>query len=305
MKKLDLNTSKDLFELKESLNKVIGKKIAEQKLQEKINSIQNLSFGEYKVLFEDVMPNLSDDVEGKKIIASYVKLLKENKSINLIYKILENKEYSTDDTNALSYALSDILENIDKNLLREGEHKMYEIYKNACSHTNVSTNCETIDKVLNENAKINNAISYLTHKSNKNSIKHLNERISSVKSLNEFINEHKHSNDDTNIIQKPFAETIDDLNNLLENVENDWEREVLKDISLYNMSGRDKSELFETYKTKCIEAIDSFDSDDTTERSRLYGMKQQLSEKVYREESLCDDLLKLAELRKTIIDSNA
>ena len=133
MKKLDLNTSKDLFELKESLNKVIDKKIAEQKLQEKINSIQNLSFGEYKVLFEDVMPNLSDDVEGKKIIASYVKLLKENKSINLIYKILENKEYSTDDTNALSYALSDILENIDKNLLREGEHKMYEIYKNACT----------------------------------------------------------------------------------------------------------------------------------------------------------------------------
>ena len=303
MKKLNLNMSEDLFRLKESLNNVIDAKIAEQKLSEKINEIDNLSFGEYKALFEDIMPDLSDSVEGKKLIASYVKLIKENKSINVLYKILESKNYSGLDSTATAYAITDILEAIDRNLLKEGEKQMYNLFKESVKHVKNSLTCENIDDTLSTNATVNNAISYLTHDSDKNNIKQLNERVSCIKVLSDLVNESIKKTNDCVYAEKHNQNAIDEINNLIENTENSWEREVLKDISLCTVSNGDKKELFETYKTDCINVIDSIVSEDVVERSRLHGMKEQLQEKAYREESLCDDLLKLAELKHTLLSN--
>ena len=285
MKKLDLNMSEDLFRLKESLNNVIDAKIAEQKLSEKINEIDNLSFGEYKALFEDIMPDLSDSVEGKKLIASYVKLIKENKSVNVLYKILESKNYSELDSTATAYAITDILEGVDRNLLKEGEKQMYNLFKESVKYVKNGLTCENIDNVLSTNATVNNAISYLTHNSDKNNIKQLNERVSCIKVLSDLVNESIKKTNNCVYAEKHNQNAIDEINNLIENAENSWEREVLKDISLCAVSNGDKKELFETYKTDCINVIDSIVSEDVVERSRLHGMKEQLQEKAYREKS--------------------
>ena len=303
MKKLDLNTSKDLAALKKSLNAVIDKRINEQKLSEKITDMKNLSFGEYKVLFEDIMPELSNDVNGKKIIASYVKLIKENKAIKSVYKILEGKEICYNlDSNIAPYALTDVLENVDRKLLREGEQKMYSIYKDACEAVNDVT-CERIDNTLNENKELNDAISYLTHKSDKSNIKALNERVNSIKALSNFVNESVGKMTPETVNEtKTSGELVSELNGLFENVNTDWEHNVLQDIALCYASNGSKEELFESYKNRCIEAIDTLSNDDDiVEKSRLHGMKQQLSEKVYHAETLSEDLLKLAELRETLL----
>lgn len=302
MKKLDLNITKDLIALKESLNNVIDKKIAEQSLSEKLNSIKHLSFGEYKTLFENIMPDLANTVNGHKVIASYVKLLKENAAINSIYRVLQGFGLNeSTDKNVAPYVLTDILENIDRNILKEGEQKMYKIYTDACKISGNVT-CESIDNILNENKSLNDAISYLTHKSNKADVKLLNERVSSIKVLSDFVNENTVSKNVETNTDKTNSELMSELNELFEGVENEWEHNVLKDIALCYMSGGNAEQLFEDYKAKCIETIDNIESDDVVERSRLHGMKQQLSEKQYHADTLSDDLFKLAELKETLLN---
>jgi len=303
MKQLDINNSKDLTALKESLNAVIDKKIAKQQLSEKLQSISDLSFGEYKCLFEDIMPTLSNSNDGKKIIASYVKLLKENKAINTIYKVYESVGVSSsDDKNIAAYALADIMENVNKQELTEGEQKMYSIYKNACSLVDNVT-CESIDAVLNESKKVNDAVNYLTHNSDKSNIKTLNERVNSIKVLGEFINENVANGAENSENEKTNSELLSELNNLFINEHTEWENQVLKDLTLCYMSNDNVEQLFESYKSKCIKAIDEIDSEsgDVAEKSRLYGMKQQLSEKKYNADTLIDDLFNLAELKETLL----
>ena len=77
---------------------------------------------------------------------------------------------------------------------------------------------------------------------------------------------------------------------------------MLRDLSLCYISNGDKSELFETYKNDCINTIDGLSDGDLDKSTRLYAMKQQLQEKKFNEETLTDDLFKLAELKETLIE---
>lgn len=303
MKQLDLNNSKDLTSLKESLNAVIDKKIAEQQLTEKLNSLKGLSFGEYKSLFESVMSDLCDSVEGKKILGSYVSLIKENKAINSVYRVLEGTGFNNcDDATITAYTVGGLLENINKKQLLEGEKKMYNILMSACQATGKVITCESIDNTLNENKVLNNAVSYLSHKANSTSVKSINEKSNSIKALSDFINECKQNPGDVITESKTNSELMSDLNSLLENnAHSEWENAVINDIMVCSAAGGDKSQLFETYKNKCISIIDEMDDDDdVNKKARLHGMKQQLMEKKYNQDTLIDDLFRLAELSETL-----
>ena len=305
MKQLDLNNSKDLTSLKESLNAVIDKKIAEQQLTEKLDSLKGLSFGEYKSLFECVMPGLCDTVEGKKILGSYVSLIKENKAVNSIYRVLEGTSFSNcDDATITAYAIGGLLENVNKKQLLEGEKKMYNILMRACHATGKPITCESIDNALNESKTLNDAVSYLSHHANSTNVKTINEKSHSIKVLSEFINECKEDANQVITENKTNSELMSDLNSLLENNSHSkWENDVIKDIMVCNAAGNDKSQLFETYKNKCISIIDEMDDDDdVSKKARLHGMKQQLMEKKYNQETLIDDLFKLAELSETLTE---
>ena len=304
MKQIDINKSADLVALKESLNNVIDKKIESQRLSEKLNEMKNLSFGEYKSLYDDIIDKLSciNISESMKNIASYVKLLKENKAIRSVYKIIDRVGLdTTSDPTITAYAWATILESVDKRQLKEGEKKMYDIYKNACNLVDGITP-ERIDTVLAESKTINDAVKYLTRNSNISNINKLNERVSSINALSNLVKEsvtiEKPKMDD----EKPNNDLISELNEIFVNEYKDWENKVLKDLSICYASGSDIKELFENYKTSCIEAIDSVNDDDLTTKSRLHGMKQQLMEKEYNQETIQEDLFKLAELRETILN---
>ena len=304
MKQIDINKSADLVALKESLNNVIDKKIESQRLSEKLNEMKNLSFGEYKSLYDDIIDKLSciNISESMKNIASYVKLLKENKAIRSVYKIIDRVGLdTTSDPTITAYAWATILESVDKRQLKEGEKKMYDIYINACNLVDGITP-ERIDTVLAESKTINDAVKYLTRNSNISNINKLNERVSSINALSNLVKEsvtiEKPKMDD----EKPNNDLISELNEIFVNEYKDWENKVLKDLSICYASGSDIKELFENYKTSCIEAIDSVNDDDLTTKSRLHGMKQQLMEKEYNQETIQEDLFKLAELRETILN---
>ena len=303
MKQIDINKSKDLIALKESLNNVIDKKIAQQRLSEKLNEMKTLSFGEYKALYDDIINDLSDINlnESMKSLASYVKLLKENKAIRSVYKIIDHVGLdTTSDPTITAYAWATILESVDKKQLKEGEQKMYNIYKNACNMVDGITP-ERIDSVLAESKSVNDAVKYLTHQSNSSNINKLNERVSSINALSNLIKESTKTEKAQIDSEKNNVDLISELNEIFVNEYKEWENKVLKDLSICYASGSDTKELFEQYKTSCIEAIDSIDDADLTTKSRLHGMKQQLMEKEYNKETLQEDLFKLAELKETIL----
>lgn len=303
MKQLDINKSKDLVALKENLNNVIDKKITQQRLSEKLNEMKNLSFGEYKALYDDIINDLSDINlnESMKSLASYVKLLKENKAIRSVYRIIDHVGLDiTSDPTITAYAWATILESVDKKQLKEGEQKMYNIYKRACCMVNNVTP-ERIDNVLAESKSVNDAVKYLTHHSNSSNINKLNERVNSINVLSNLIKENATIEKPQIEVNKKNSDLISELNNVFVNEYTEWENKVLKDLSVCYASGADTKELFEQYKTSCIEAIDSIDDEDLTTKSRLHGMKQQLMEKEYNKETLQEDLFKLAELKETIL----
>ena len=302
MKKLDLNNSKDLSALKESLNRTIDKRIAEQRLNEKFDEISNLSFGEYKSLYEDTLTKLSESIEGKKNIASYVKMLRENNALKTVYRILEHANVRKDaDSNIVAYGLAQILENINKPQLQEGESKMFDIYKQACSIVGDVTP-ERIDTVLAEGREVNDAVKFLVNEGKTSNIDLLSERAYSIGVLGKLIEEGKKETVEESINEKTTSELVSDLCNLFESGNSDWENRVLSDLSVCCMSNGNIEELFESYKQACIDTIDQLDENsDFDKKSRLHGMKQQLSEKTYNKETVTDDLFKLAELKETLL----
>ena len=161
---------------------------------------------------------------------------------------------------------------------------------------------ERIDSVLAESKSVNDAVKYLTRQSNSSNINKLNERVSSINALSNLIKESATAEKVKIDSEKKNDDLISELNEIFVNEYKKWENKVLKDLSICYASGSDTKELFENYKTSCIEAIDSIDDEDLTTKSRLHGMKQQLMEKEYNQETLQEDLFKLAELRETILN---
>ena len=297
MKDIELKNSTDLEALKESFNKVLDKKISEQRLSEKLDSLKSLSFGECKSLFESVIDELYDAPEGKKLIGSYVKLIKENKSIHTVYKILEGvSALDKENADTAAYVLCNMCESVDRKQLTEGEKKMQNIVSEALKLSKNVT-CESIDTALENNKPLNESIAHLTHKKNVN----INEKVSTIKTLTKCITESTSKSNNT-VNEKTSGELKDDLSNLISEAGHDaWENQVIKDLTLCSISNGSKETLFETYKNDCISTIDEIRDDDN--KSRLFAMKQQLSEKKYNEETLIEDLFNLAELKKTLLEA--
>ena len=302
MKTLDLNNSKSLAALKEGLNKAIDKKIAEQELSEKLNEMKNLSFGELKCLFESTLSKIYDTNDGKKLISSYVKTIKENKSLKSLYKVYEQAVKGSLNANPdiSAYLISDVCSGLDKKTLKEGEEKIYKIWVKAARLA--ESTISEMDAVLENNKVLNECVSYLSkHKKTHNN---LNECASKINLLSDIIA--NNSVEETQVNEsKDNKELIADLTDILkEGQYTTWENRVLTDLSLCELSNGSKEELFESYKQDCLNTIDEIEAEDDEDKSsRLSQMKSQLLEKKYNEETLINDLFKLSELKETLLEA--
>ena len=300
---LNLNNSKGLTMLRESLNKVIDKKITQQLLAEKMASLKGKSFGVLNDLFESVLDELYDTTAGKKVIGSYVKLLRENEAIKAVYKVYESiNSPKTNDSTVAAYVIADICESVNKAKLKEGEAKMYEIVCEALKHCDAITSAE-VESIITENKDINKRIDYLTHKSNKSNVSCLNERANSIKEISDYIKDNEIITENVVNENVNSKDLLSELQSLLESTGTEWGKQTLMDLSFCYMSDGKKEDLFESYKEKCLGTIDELLEDsDADKASRLTTMKNQLNEKKYNEETVLDDLFKLAELNNTLIE---
>lgn len=300
MKNINLDKSEDLTKLKESFNKTIDKHIAKIELNEKINQLNDCTFGGLKLLFENVLSDLFESNDGKKILKNFIKTIKENKSLKEAYLLYEqiNKIPKNFNDTTLLYLFESASENVNVKEFISGKNKLCNIVKEGIKHS--SLNANDINNILNIKKDLNESYDYLLTTPRKS--KNIVESYESIKVISNYINEN--TINDKKVVNennKSQKELCKDLNNLLKEDLNEWEKDVIIDITLNDMLEKPKHVLFEEYKNKCITTIDSCMSHcDLKEKATFELMKEQIKSKTYKKESFNDDILKLSELNYTI-----
>lgn len=301
MSSLKLNTSKDLAKFKDAINVVLESRIESAKLSEALRNLKEQPFGTINSIFENVSDKLFESKKGKAVIAKYVSALKENKDVRNAYFVLEgvnNPKYVTN----VSLLVNEVLahaENINKKSFNEGKAKIAGIVAEAASIAKLNSN--ELAAIINENTEVNTIIESFITKNKMN----LFERANLLDTLSKHIAER--------VPEKPINESASvkslasDLHSLMENGRKDlepWESQAIQSIVMTNLSNGDKKALFESYKEKCINAIDNIldEGNSVEEKSRLSQMKEQLSRKEYSESSICEDILNLSKLAHTLAE---
>ena len=299
MKNINLDKSADLLKFKNEMNSVLENRIRKAELNEAIENFNNLSLGDLNSLFESVSVNLFDTENGKKIIGKYVKALKENKELGkafAIYHIVKSPEHISDVNLFLSEAFS-ISGNIDKKKLNEGKKKISNIVAEAVTEGNMSAS--QINDIVSESKDVNSAIEYLIV--NKKTAKNIYEHVNKLSILKEHVCASvPEKSEETDKGVKDLSEEL--VSTLNESGLETWENKAIWDIVSTNLSKGSKEELFDYYKSKCVNKINDIlnEREDLAEKSRLSSMKQQLEGKSYSEGTLTEDVLNLSKLYHTL-----
>lgn len=300
MKNIILKDINDFQRLKESLDDIINKKISKMKLDECTESFDTLSFACLNGIFKDSVDKLYETKEGKKLIKKYVNTIKESndlKQVYTIYDIINTPNDINDGSLFLKEAIT-IVNNIDQ-----------EKYKNSLSGiSNILKECVKLLKLDTKDIesmkdKYNNSVNesldrVLFEKMNtKNIVEHVND----LSKVTKFIDENKKSNDNIVTESKSIGDLINEFNNLFTNDIEIWESTAIKDISLAELSGKDKKDIFEEYKSECLSIIEeNLNEKDIENSSRFQGMKEKLMKKEFNSDTIAEDILMLSELKHVL-----
>jgi hypothetical protein len=299
MKNINLDKSADLLKFKNEMNSVLENRIRKAELNEAIENFSNLSLGDLNSLFESVSVNLFDSENGKKIIGKYVKALKENKELGkafAIYHIVNSPEHISDVNLFLSETFS-ISSNINKKKLDEGKKKLSDIVAEAVVEGNLDA--AQINNIVSESKEVNSAIDYLI--TNKKTAKNIYEHVNKLSILKEHVCSNvPEKAEETDKGVKDLSEEL--VSTLNESELEPWENKAIWDIVSTNLSKGSREELFERYKSDCVNKIDEIlsEREDVAEKSRLSAMKQQLEGKAFSEGTLTEDVLNLSKLYHTL-----
>lgn len=305
MSKLDLNTKDGLKRLMNEMNSILEKRIKTAELNESIDNVDNISFLECKQIFESISDKLYETKEGQKIIANYIRTIKNNAPLRSLYTLSENiktlnkgeKKFISNPSMFVTESINMVRE-LDQKKLQEGINRLRSEIKKAIKEAKITS--IDVDNAVLENKQLNESLNYVFM--NKKNVANLLEYTNKMNDVVSFVCE----NSTNEFKGDPILEEnkkLSDLKNLFSNDLELWENKVISKLTLYNLSGNDKKPLFEEYKDSCLKLIDEAleDSDITLEtKSHLSTMKKQLSDKTFLTESATEDILKLANLENTL-----
>jgi hypothetical protein len=299
MNDLKLNTIDGLTKFSKEFNSVIENKINEIQLVENIKKVDELSLYSCVQLFEGISDRLFSTNNGQKCIAKYANVIKSNNDLKegfIMYKSIKEPTNIVD-VNLYICEACDYFNTLNSEKFNKGLKELRNVIKKALKECKISN--DLFNTYLNSNKEINDSLQYIFE--NKKTSKNLNEYTSKVAYIIDYVNENKK----TVCLENSESATYSDLKNVFENNDlTSWENNAVEKIVMCNIQNGNKSELFETYKKNCLDLIEESlnDEDITLEtKSRLSTMKAQLNEKVYKEDTSNEDILKLANLEYTLL----
>ena len=300
MKNTTFKTIGDFQRLKESLNDVIDKRITKMKLEECINSFNSLSFACLNDIFKNTVDKLYETREGKRLIKKYVKTIKESndlKKVYSIYNIVNSPNKINDGTLFIKESIS-LIKEIDKKNYGNSLSSISDIVKECAVSANLDT--EAIENIKDKyHGSISESLDYVLF--NKMDMNNIVEYTNGLSRITNFINENKKHENDLMAEGKSICELIGDFDKLLTNDIEIWESTAIKDISLAELSGKDKKRVFEEYKSECLSIIEeNLNEKDAENSSRFQGMKEKLMKKEFNSDTIVEDILMLSELKHVL-----
>lgn len=300
MKNTTFKTIGDFQRLKESLNDVIDKRITKMKLEECINSFNSLSFACLNEIFKNTVDKLYETKEGKRLIKKYVKTIKESndlKKVYSIYNIVNSPNKINDGTLFIKESIS-LIKEIDKKNYGDLLSSISDIVKECAVSANLDT--EAIENIKDKyHGSINESLDYVLF--NKMGMNNIVEYTNGLSRITNFINENKKHENDLMAEGKSICELIGDFDKLFTNDIEIWESTAIKDISLAELSGKDKKGVFEEYKSECLSIIEeNLNEKDAENSSRFQGMKEKLLKKEFNSDTIVEDILMLSELKHVL-----
>lgn len=300
MKNTTFKTIGDFQRLKESLNDVIDKRITKMKLEECINSFNSLSFACLNEIFKNTVDKLYETKEGKRLIKKYVKTIKESndlKKVYSIYNIVNSPNKINDGTLFIKESIS-LIKEIDKKNYGDSLSSISDIVKECAVSANLDN--EEIEKIKDKyHGSISESLDYVLF--NKMGMNNIVEYTNGLSRITNFINENKKHKNDLMVEGKSICELIGDFDKLFTNDIEIWESTAIKDISLAELSGKDKKGVFEEYKSECLSIIEeNLNEKDAENSSRFQGMKEKLLKKEFNSDTIVEDILMLSELKHVL-----
>ena len=298
MAKFDINRHSDLVKLRDALNAILEERVQKAGLKEILESLYKQPFGAIKNVFEGVTDKLYESAEGKKVIAKYVKAIRECKNASDAYSVHEFVYHSPNVDNPerfLNEAVS-MTEGFDRKAFVAEKKKIAGIVAEAVRLA--GKDAEFVKGEIEKNLEINEAIDYII--SNKRSFNNLSEYVNKFSRVEKCLSENMQEKPNE-YTGKSGVELLSDLNEAFEGLD-DWEKDAIREVTLWKMSKADMSELFEKKKNECLNKLDeTIDEENSVEtKSHLENMRNQLSEKQYNEDTIVEDIVTLAELNKTL-----
>ena len=278
----------ELNVLKQEIDEAIAKHTKDMILKEEAFNFTKGSLGSIKESFENMSPELFKSVDGRKLIANYKSIVKENKSLAKAMSVYENFRKAINE-NAIDYVINDIkkyTEAINVKNLNEGIANL----KNVLFSSYMLLGENAKQYCTNINEKYNDAIMFIIENKQKlsNTIDFAN--------ASEVIKECVKNRINENVNHSDLIETIDGTFEKYFNSE-------LTNENFHNNTTKEKA--FEEYKRECMdkitEVINSMENNKNTnneELSKIKAIYEQVSEKKYSPESVNNDITNLIGITK-------
>ncbi len=305
-----MNSNKNIETLnkfQKELDSLIKREIGALQLREAIENIPNLPFYKMVKLFESIEHKMLDSKGGKKILKKYIKTIKESADLKSLYELRNfiNKGISNEINEGVG---ADIIlneaikcyEGVDFSNLNTNTKKLGEIISEAVVECGCSK--DDILNVANEDNVVLESFDYII--TNKKNLKNISEYMNNFAKVSNFLSENISVSN--NIYNDTFdAKSVsNDINKTIDEASEKWQKELTEKVTLFTLSNKNMSELFEEYKGECLKKINEIieETADVSEKSRFINMKENLNKKNYNTSTFSEDISVLAELKNTLFE---
>ena len=240
--------AKKQTEMLEKLAEEKNMAIARETVNDTIENLSSMSMGNIISIFENISSEVLKSKGGKKMINSFISLVKEDKNIHNSYLLKENIFPAVnfgDPKEFINESIAIAKETSDEKSFKESKKKLVKFVTEAINNVSPEKIYQKID-IDEATRKVNDNLETLMW--SKRSIKNVAKRTNSI-------------------------------------------NETINFITKNDTTSEDKAEVFEQYKTKCINTLsEAWENADAAVRMKLTEMKDRISRKMFSELTVDDDI---------------
>lgn len=246
------------------------------------------NFGIANYIFEDTL--LENFKSNKKVIKEFINTIKSDKNLLAQHNFIYALKSKSNDSNLASYineALELLRTKIDIKTLNKSNKKIFDLIEKY--------DLRPHEKINEASMKFFNTCDYLIKQ--KKSLSNLNKINESINFVANYTKDNiKHNEPTTDIHQliNEFNICIDKLT--------DKERYIVETIASYSDQDNAKKNLFESLKNECLSIIKGLqEKSSLDEQNNLENIKVQISNKIYNENTLVEDISKFLEIKDILL----